>query len=72
MLMTVFNGHNYSYAYEPETGHYVLHDNEHTSHACLQGEDARIFREQLERIDELPDPENKARLLTEDAISVYL
>jgi hypothetical protein len=73
MLMTVFSGHNYSYAYEPETGNYLLlHDNTHRSHAYLQGKDARIFRKQLERIDKLPDQHNKAGLLTENAIKFYL
>jgi hypothetical protein len=33
---------------------------------------ARIFRKEIERIDDLPDPEYKTGLLTENAISVYL
>ena len=72
MLLPVFIGQKYSYCYEPETGHYLLYDNKYTSHIYLQGEDARIFRKEIERIDNLPDPENKTGLLTENAISVYL
>jgi hypothetical protein len=37
-----------------------------------EGTYARIFRKEIERIDELPDPEYKTGLLTENAISVYL
>jgi hypothetical protein len=37
-----------------------------------EGAYARIFREEIERIGELPDPEYKTGLLTENAISVYL
>jgi hypothetical protein len=37
-----------------------------------EGTYARIFREEIERIDELPDPEYKTGLLTENAISIFL
>jgi hypothetical protein len=57
---------------KPETGHYFLHDNEYKSHVYLQGDDTRIFRKEIERIDELPDPEYKNGLLTENAIKFYL
>jgi hypothetical protein len=33
---------------------------------------ARIFRKEIELIDELPEREYKTGLLTENAISVYL
>jgi hypothetical protein len=72
MLLPVFSGQKYSYCYEPETGNYLLHDNKYTSHIYLRGKDARIFRREIERIDELPDPEYKTGLLTENIISVYL
>jgi hypothetical protein len=72
MLLPVFQGQKYSYSYELETGHYVLYDNEYQSHAYLQGDNARIFWEKIERIDELPDPEYNTGLLKENAISVYL
>jgi hypothetical protein len=49
-----------------------LHDNEYKSHAYLQGDYALIFRKEIERIDELPEPEYKTGLLTENAISIYL
>jgi hypothetical protein len=69
MLLSVFSGQKYSYSYEPETGHYLLHDNEYKSQAYLQGDDARILRQEIELIDNLPDPEYKNGLLTENAIS---
>jgi hypothetical protein len=72
MLLPVFLGQKYSYSYEPETGHYLLHDNEYKSQAYLQGDDARIFREEIEQIDNLPEREYKTGLLTENAISIYL
>jgi len=72
MMLPVFSGLNYSYSYEVETGHYLLHDNEYKSHVYLQGDDARIFRKEIERIDNLSDPENKTGLLTENTISFYL
>jgi hypothetical protein len=72
MLLPVFLGQKYSYSYEPETGHYLLHDNKYKSQVYLQGDDARIFRQEIERIDNLPDPEYKTGLLTENAISTYL
>jgi hypothetical protein len=72
MLLPVFLGKKYSYSYEVETGHYLLHDNEYKSYIYLQGDDARIFRKEIERIDDLPEGEYKTGLLTENAISVYL
>jgi hypothetical protein len=72
MLLPVFLGQKYSYSYEPETGHYLLHDNEYKSQAYLQGDDARIFREEIERIDDLPEREYKTGLLTENAVKFYL
>jgi hypothetical protein len=72
MLLPVFLGQNYSYSYEVETGHYLLHDNDYRSHIYLQGKDARIFRKEIERIDNLPEGEYKTGLLTENIISIYL
>jgi hypothetical protein len=72
MLLSVFIGQKYSYSYEAETGHYLLHDNEYKSRVYLQDDDAKMFRKEIERIDNLPDPEYKTGLLTENAISAYL
>ena len=55
MLLPVFSGQNYSYSYEPETGNYLLYDNKYTSPIYLQGDDARIFRKEIERMDNLPE-----------------
>jgi hypothetical protein len=38
----------------------------------LQGDDARIFRKEIERIGNLPEPEYKTGLLTENAVKFYL
>jgi hypothetical protein len=72
MLLPVFIGQKYGYSYEPETGHYLLHNKDYKAHVYLQGDDARMFREQLEHIDTLKDPENKTGLLTENTISIFL
>jgi len=72
MLLPVFHGLKFSYSYETGTGNYLLYDNTFISHAYLQGDDARIFRKQIEHIDSLPDPENNTGLLTENAISIFL
>jgi hypothetical protein len=72
MLLPVFLGQKYRYSYKPETGHYLLYDNDYKSHAYLHDDDARIFKKEIERIDELPEPEYKTGLLTENATSVYL
>jgi len=72
MMLPVFSGQNFSYSYETETGHYLLYDSEYKNHAYLQGDDARIFREQLRIIDNLKDPENKTGLLTEQTINFFL
>jgi len=72
MMLPVFSGQNFSYSYETETGHYLLYDSEYKSHIYLQGDDARIFRKQIEIIDNLKDPENKTGLLTEQTINLFL
>ena len=71
-MLPVFTGLKYSYCYETETSHYLLFDNEFKSEIYLQGDDARIFRKQIENIDILKDPENKTGLLTENLIYSYL
>jgi hypothetical protein len=72
MLLPVFHSQKYSYSYETETGHYLLYDNEYLFFAYLQGDDARIFQDEIEHLDNLPEPEYKTGLLTENAISIYL
>jgi hypothetical protein len=71
-MLPVFSGLKYSYSYEVETGHYLLHDNKYKSHIYLQGDDARIFRKQIEHIDSLPPPQSNDSRLTENLISIYL
>jgi len=72
MMLAVFSGQNYSYSYETNTGNYLLYDSKYTTHAYLQGDDARIFREELENIDNITDPKIKTGLLIEQTISIYL
>jgi hypothetical protein len=69
---TDFDGQNFGYCYEAETGHYLLHDEEFRNYIYLQGDDALMFREQLEHIDKRNDSEGKTVLLKENAISIYL
>jgi len=72
MFLSVYQGQKFSYSYEVETGNYMLFSNDYKSHIYLQGDDARIFREEIERIVNLPPPQSGNDRLTEDAISVYL
>jgi hypothetical protein len=72
MFLSVYEGQKFSYSYEAETGHYLLVSNDYKTHIYLQGEDARIFREEIERIGNLPPPPNNEINLTENAIGVYL
>ena len=71
-MIPVYNGLKFSYAYEGKTGHYLLFDNELKAHAYLQGDDARIFSEEIERIDSLPPPKCNNGRITENLISLYL
>jgi len=72
MFLPVYQGHKFSYSYEAGTGNYPLFSNDYKSHFYLQGEDARIFREEIERIDSLPPPQCNDGKMIEDIISVYL
>ena len=72
MFLPVYQGQKFSYSYEVETGHYFLFSNDYKAHIYLQGDDARIFREEIEKIDNLPPPQSNDGRLTENAISVYL
>ena len=65
MMIPIFDGQNFGYCYEVETSHYLLHDKDYKSHVYLQGDDARMFREELEHIDNTNNPED-------NAISIYL
>ena len=72
MFLPVYQGQKFSYSYEVGTGYYLLFKNDYKSHAYLQGDDARIFREEIELIDNLPPPQSNDGRITENAISVYL
>ncbi|MDR1301241.1 MAG: hypothetical protein LBK43_02080 [Treponema sp.] len=59
MLLPIFLGKKYSYSYEQETDSYLLHDNSYRSYVYLQGSNAGIFKKEIARIGELPEPEYK-------------
>jgi len=72
MFLPTYSGLKYSYLYEPKTGNYLLYSNDYKRQAYLQGDDARIFDKEIERIDNLPPPQCNDGRLTENAISLYL
>ena len=72
MLLPIYSGQCYSYSYEPATDEYFLYKNDYKSHRFLKGKDARIFRKQIERQDNLPPPDCNSGLLTEKIIQLFL
>ena len=72
MFLQVYQGRQYGYSYEVETGHYLLFSNDYKSHMYLQGDDARIFREEMELIDNLPQPQCNDGQITENIIGLYV
>ena len=72
MFLQVYQGRQYSYSYEVGTGHYLLFSNDYKSHKYLQGDDARIFREEMELIDNLPQPQCNDGQITENIIGLYV
>jgi hypothetical protein len=72
MFLPVYQGQQFSYSYEVGTGNYFLFRNDYKSQIYLQGDDARIFREEMEIIDKLPPPQSNDDKLTENIISIYL
>ncbi len=71
-MLPDFSGQNFGYLYETEKGHYLLHDKDFKSHIYLQGDDARIFREEIKHIDSLLLQQYVDGSLTENIISLYL
>jgi uncharacterized protein involved in tellurium resistance len=69
-MLPVFSGNNFGYLYETE--HYLLHDKDFKTHIYLQGDDARIFREEIKHIDSLLLPQSNDGRLTENIIGLYL
>jgi hypothetical protein len=72
MFLPVYQGQKYSFSYETGTGHYLLFSNDYKIHKYLQGDDARIFREEIEHIVNLPPPQCNDGCITENIISIYL
>jgi hypothetical protein len=72
MMLPVYSGQVFSYSLQPETGEYFLYSNDFKSHIFLKGKDARLFREQIEKQDELPPPDCNSGLLTEKLIKFFL
>jgi hypothetical protein len=72
MFLPVYQGQRFSYSYEVGTGNYLLFSNDYKAEIYLQGDDARIFREEMEIIDKLPPPQSNDGRLTETIIGIYL
>ncbi|WP_461257295.1 hypothetical protein [Treponema sp. R80B11-R83G3] len=72
MFLPVYSGQKYSYSYEVGTGHYLLFSNDYKNQIYLQGDDARIFRKEIENIDNLPPPQCNDGRITENVIGIYL
>jgi hypothetical protein len=72
MFISIFKGTKYSYSYEVETSHYLLQRNDSNSHICLQGDDVRIFRQEIEDINNLPPSQYNAERITEQLIGIFL
>jgi hypothetical protein len=71
MMLPIFCGQHYSYFYETETSHYLLLDKENLAEVYLQGDDARIFQDEMAQIDNFPEPEYPTGFLTEQNIGQY-
>jgi len=48
MFIPVYQGQKFSYSYEVGTGHYLLFTNDYKTSVYLQGDDARIFRKEID------------------------
>jgi hypothetical protein len=72
MLLGIFQGQNYSYSLDTDTGEYFLFKNDYKAHAILKGKDARIFARQLDHLDTLPEPQYKTGLMTENLIKLLV
>ena len=72
MFLNVYQGQQYSYSLEVETGHFLLFKNDYKLHSYLQGDDARLFDEEIDRINNLPPPQCNDGRLIENLINNYL
>jgi hypothetical protein len=72
MFIPSYQRQNFSYSYEAGTGHYLLFSNDYKQQIYLQGDDAQMFREEIEIIDNLPPPQCNDGRITENIISIYL
>jgi hypothetical protein len=68
MFKPVFEGVNFSYFHEKETERYMLYWPKYDIYITLENEDASLFRQQLDMINNEPEKDIRAR--TEKAIKI--
>jgi hypothetical protein len=69
MFQRIFEGVNFSYFYERDTDQYMLYWRKYDIDIRLKGDDALIFKQQIEMINSEPEKDVEAR--TERAIKIH-
>jgi hypothetical protein len=72
MFIPVFEGAHFSFFYENETGQYMLYWPEYNIGIALKGNDALLFKKQIELIRSEPEKDAKARIERAIKIRFYL
>ena len=70
MFNTIFEGENFSYAFNARTNEYMLFSNDYKISYPLKGDDANLFAEHLKIIKNQRDETLNARI--ERTIKIYL
>jgi len=69
MFQPIFKGINFSYYYEKETEQYMLYWRKYDIDIRLKGDEALLFKQQIEMINSEPEKDIKARI--ERTIKIY-